>query len=425
MRILVVGGGGREHALVWKLSQSPKVSEIFCIPGNAGISDLAHCVRLEDESVQGILEFAEKRSIDLTIVGPEAYLVQGIVDKFEAKGLRIFGPRAAAAQLEGSKLFAKSLMMKYNIPTAAFKEFSDVDEAKEYVKNSSLPIVVKANGLAAGKGVTVAHTLDEAFMALESMMINREFGASGERVVIEEFLSGEEATILAFTDGETIVPMVPSQDHKAVFDNDTGPNTGGMGAYSPAPVVTDEVFSQVCDEILYPVVRGLKQEGIEYKGVLYAGLMICDGKAKVVEFNCRFGDPEAQVVLPRLKTDLVDIALAVIDKKLDEVEIQWKDEAAVCVIMASEGYPGPYEKGILISGLDRVGDMRDLVVFHSGTASKDGRIVTNGGRVLGVTAMGTTIQEAIDRAYKGVRQIEFQGAHYRKDIGAKALRCKI
>lgn len=425
MRILVVGGGGREHALVWKLSQSPKVSEIFCIPGNAGISDLAHCVRLEDESVQGILEFAEKRSIDLTIVGPEAYLVQGIVDKFEAKGLRIFGPRAAAAQLEGSKLFAKSLMMKYNIPTAAFKEFSDVDEAKEYVKNSSLPIVVKANGLAAGKGVTVAHTLDEAFMALESMMINREFGASGERVVIEEFLSGEEATILAFTDGETIVPMVPSQDHKAVFDNDTGPNTGGMGAYSPAPVVTDEVFSQVCDEILYPVVRGLKQEGIEYKGVLYAGLMICDGKAKVVEFNCRFGDPEAQVVLPRLKTDLVDIALAVIDKKLDEVEIQWKDEAAVCVIMASEGYPGPYEKGIPISGLDRVGDMRDLVVFHSGTASKDGRIVTNGGRVLGVTAMGTTIQEAIDRAYKGVRQIEFQGAHYRKDIGAKALRCKI
>lgn len=422
MRVLVVGSGGREHTLVWKLSQSPQVSEIFCIPGNAGACDLAHCVRLEDESVQGIAEFAEEMGIELTIVGPEAYLVQGIVDEFETRGLRIFGPRAAAAQLEGSKTFAKSLMMKYNIPTARYGVFTEVDEAKEYVKNAGLPIVVKADGLAAGKGVIVAYTLEDAICALESMMIKKEFGASGDRVVIEEFLVGEEATILAFTDGKTVRPMVPSQDHKAVFDNDTGPNTGGMGAYSPAPVVTDEVYTQVCEKILYPVVRALKQEGIEYKGVLYAGLMIQDGEAKVVEFNCRFGDPETQVVLPRLETDLVDIVQAVIDNRLEEVRVEWKDEAAVCVVMASGGYPGQYQKGIPISGLDSVRGIEGLAVFHAGTAMKDGEIVTNGGRVLGVTALGATIEEAIGKAYDGVRHIEFEGAHYRKDIGAKASR---
>lgn len=422
MRVLVVGSGGREHTLVWKLSQSPQVSEIFCIPGNAGACDLAHCVRLEDESVQGIAEFAEEMGIGLTIVGPEAYLVQGIVDEFETRGLRIFGPRAAAAQLEGSKTFAKSLMMKYNIPTARYGVFTEVDEAKEYLKNAGLPIVVKADGLAAGKGVIVAYTLEDAICALESMMIKKEFGASGDRVVIEEFLVGEEATILAFTDGKTVRPMVPSQDHKAVFDNDTGPNTGGMGAYSPAPVVTDEVYTQVCEKILYPVVRALKQEGIEYKGVLYAGLMIQDGEAKVVEFNCRFGDPEAQVVLPRLETDLVDIVQAVIDNRLEEVRVEWKDDAAVCVVMASGGYPGQYQKGIPISGLDSVRGIEGLAVFHAGTAMKDGEIVTNGGRVLGVTALGATIEEAIGKAYDGVRHIEFEGAQYRKDIGAKASR---
>jgi phosphoribosylamine--glycine ligase len=422
LRVLVVGNGGRENVLVWKLSQSQKVKEIFCIPGNAGISDFAQCVRLEDESVQGIAKFAQEKGIDLTVVGPEAYLVQGIVDEFESRGLRIFGPQADAAQIEGSKIFAKSLMDKYNIPTAQYGLFTELEKAKEYVKGAGFPVVIKANGLAAGKGVKVVYTPDEAFLALENMMLKGEFGTSGEKVVIEEFLQGEEATILAFTDGHCVVPMVPSQDHKAVFDNDKGPNTGGMGAYSPAPVVTDEVYRQVYEEILCPVIDALRQEGVEYKGVLYAGLMIKDGKAKVVEFNCRFGDPEAQVVLPRLETDLVDIFNAVIDGRLEDISIKWKDEVTVCVIMASGGYPNQYEKGFPISGLDFVKDMEDLWVFHAGTAKKNGEIVTNGGRVLAVTAMGDTIREAVDKAYEGVRCISFEGAHYRKDIGAKAFK---
>lgn len=417
MKILVVGGGGREHALVWKISQSSLVDKIYCAPGNAGISRLAECVKIDPEDIQSLVNFAEKESIDLTVVGPEAPLVMGIVDEFEDRGLKIFGPRKKAAQIEGSKVFAKRLMEKYDIPTASYRVFDDAVAAKDYLKDFAGPVVVKAEGLAAGKGVVVARNSREAEEAVDKIMVDRAFGEAGKRVVIEEYLEGREVSILAFTDGNTVIPMVSAQDHKRVFDNDEGPNTGGMGAFSPSPVYTQELGELVEKTILKKAIEALNKEGIKYKGVLYAGLMITDSGPKVLEFNARFGDPETQVVLPRLKTDLVKIMLDVVEEKLEKTKIEWSNKAAVCVIMASGGYPIKYEKGWVINGLDEAEKIDNVMVFHAGTRLKQGKIVTDGGRVLGVTALEDDVRSAAQAAYIGVEKINFKFMHYRKDIG--------
>ncbi len=421
MKILVVGSGGREHTLVWKLAQSSKVDQIFVAPGNAGTARIAQNVDIKADDIDALVQFASKEEIDLTFVGPEAPLVKGIVDIFEDEGLRIFGPSKDAAQLEGSKVFSKDLMKKYDIPTAKYEAFTDFQRAIDYIKEEGAPIVVKAEGLAAGKGVIVAQTEEEAISAVESIMVSQKFGAAGERVVIEEFLTGEEATVLAFTDGKTVLPMLPSQDHKPAYDGGKGPNTGGMGAYAPAPIVTDELKEEVYQSILLPTVKALQEEGVEYKGVLYAGLMIEDDRVKVLEYNVRFGDPEAEVVLPLLETDLVDIAGAIIDERLEDIDMDWSDKTSVCVVMASGGYPIEYEKGKEISGIDKAEQDDDIVVFQAGTSLKDGKLVTAGGRVLGVTAFGDGYQKTINKAYQGVEKIDFEDAHYRNDIGRKAL----
>ena len=419
LKVLVVGGGGREHTLVWKLAQSPRVGKIYCAPGNAGIAALAETLPLGSEDLSGLLEFAWREKIDLTVVGPEAPLVAGIVDLFQSHGLKIFGPSREAAMLEGSKALAKAIMQKYNIPTASHRTFTDAEEAKAYIRRQGAPCVVKADGLAAGKGVTVAFDEETAIEAVRQVMEDRVFGDAGRAVVIEEYLEGEEVSVLAFTDGVTVVPMVPSQDHKRVFDGDQGPNTGGMGAYSPPPVYTPQVHEQVVTQILEPAVAALRQEGREYVGVLYAGLMITSSGPKVLEFNARFGDPETQVVLPRLKTDLVDVIEAVLDRRLVSQPIEWRSEAAVCVVMAAEGYPGSYPKGMPITGLENLPP--EIMVFHAGTACRDGQLVTAGGRVLGVTALGEDIKTAIARAYAAVEKIHFPNCHYRRDIGYRAL----
>jgi len=421
MKVLVVGGGGREHALVWKISQSPRVTKIYAAPGNAGISQLAECVPIKSEDIPGLLAFAKSKAIDLTVVGPEGPLSMGIVDEFNRAGLRVFGPSGKAAEIEASKRFSKDLMKKYNIPTAEYGVFIDKAAAEAYVREKGAPIVVKADGLAAGKGVVVAETVEEALRALDLIMTEKAFGAAGERVVIEECLKGEEASFMAFSDGRTILPMASSQDHKRVFDGDKGPNTGGMGAYSPAPIVTTKLERKVMDEIMIPTVRAMEKEGRLFKGVLYAGLMIHDGEAKVLEFNARFGDPETQPVMARLDTDLIEIIEAILDGSLSRIDVKWKPESAVCVVMASGGYPGNYEKGMVIRGLDSAAQLRNVSVFHAGTALKDGTVVTDGGRVLGVTGLGPVVAAAIDNAYKGVREIAFEGAHFRRDIGARAL----
>jgi phosphoribosylamine--glycine ligase len=421
MKVLVVGGGGREHALVWKIAQSPKVSKIYAAPGNTGIAGLAECAPIKAEDIPGLLAFARSKAIDLTLVGPEGPLSRGIVDEFSKAGLRIFGPSGKAAEIEASKRFSKDLMKKYHIPTAEYGVFIDKAEAGAYVREKGAPIVVKADGLAAGKGVVVAESVDEALKALDLIMSQKAYGAAGDRVVIEECLKGEEASFMAFSDGKTVVPMASSQDHKRVFDGDKGPNTGGMGAYSPAPIVTTELEQVVMDTIMVPTVRAMEQEGRLFKGVLYAGLMIHDNKAKVLEFNARFGDPETQPVMARLDTDLIEIIEAILDGRLSDLEITWKQASAVCVVMASEGYPGQYEKGREIKGLEKAAGHQGVMVFHSGTALKDGKVVTDGGRVLGVTGLGLSVAAAIDNAYAGVRDIQFEGAHYRRDIGARAL----
>lgn len=421
MKILVVGGGGREHTLVWKLKQSPKADQIFCAPGNAGIAQDATCVNIGAEDIDALLKFALEESIDLTLVGPEAPLNGGIVDRFREAGLRIFGPARKAAELEGSKVLAKEVMEKYNIPTARYADFTDPDQAIAYIRENGAPIVVKADGLAAGKGVIVAMDVETAVNAVRLIMEDRAFGDSGNRVVIEEYLEGEEVSILAFTDGTAVIPMVSSQDHKRIFDNDKGPNTGGMGAYSPAPVYTPDIEPFVLDRILIPTIRGMEEEGRTYEGVIYAGLIMTGEGPKVLEYNARFGDPETQAVLVRLKTDLVDIIEAILDKRLEGMEIEWSDDAAVCVVMASGGYPGSYEKGKVISGLAEA-EATGATVFHAGTAEKDGSTVTSGGRVLGVTALGRDIPQAIDNVYKAVEQITWEGVQYRKDIGQKALK---
>ncbi|MGE4545222.1 MAG: phosphoribosylamine--glycine ligase [Pedobacter sp.] len=421
MKVLVIGSGGREHALVWKIAQSPLVREVFCAPGNAGIASLAKCVALKVDDVDGLLDFAQQQKIDLTVVGPELPLTLGLVDRFREAGLTVFGATRAAALIEGSKSFSKDLMAKYGVPTASYGTFTDRDEAVAFIEQHGAPIVVKADGLAAGKGVILAATVEEAVAAVGSILCDGAFGSAGARVVIEEFLEGEEASFLAFTDGERIVPLASSQDHKAAYDGDTGPNTGGMGAYSPAPVVTQAIHDKIIEQVLKPTIAGMAAEGRLYSSILYAGVMVKDGELKVLEFNARFGDPETQPLLARLKSDLVPVLLACARGDLSGIELEWHDKAAVCVVMAAGGYPGDYAKGQVIEGLDAAAGIEDVVVFHAGTTMQNDKIVTAGGRVLGVTGLGSTVAEAIDRAYQGVKAIHWQDVHYRSDIGRKAL----
>jgi len=422
MNILVIGSGGREHALVWKIAQSPKVSKIFCAPGNAGTSQIAENVNIASEDILSLRDFALHNKIDLTVVGPETPLVLGIVDEFESHGLKIFGPGKSASLLEGSKVFAKKLMEKYNIPTADFLSFTDEVEAKKFIKKVGAPVVVKADGLAAGKGVIICQTEAEANRAVERILNEKEFGEAGNEVIIEECLIGEEASLLCFTDGKTILPMAGAQDHKRVNDHDEGPNTGGMGAYSPTPILTDDLLIKIEREILGPTISGMEAEGHSYKGVLYVGLMITKEGPKVLEYNCRFGDPETQCILPRLKTDLVEVMDKTIHHALSSMLLEWDPRAAVCVVLASGGYPGHYKKGYEIEGLENARKLDDVIIFHAGTSEKDGKIITSGGRVLGVVGMGETIRHAIDRSYLAVKMIKFKDMHYRKDIGRKALK---
>ncbi|TAN45054.1 MAG: phosphoribosylamine--glycine ligase [Nitrospirae bacterium] len=421
MKVLVVGSGGREHAIVWKLSQSRHVDKIYCTPGNAGIADIAECISVDTADFKGLIDFVKYDWIDLTFVGPEEPLSRGIVDAFEKEGRKIVGPTKDAAQLESSKVFSKDFMRRYKIPTAEYKVFTSYPQAEDYVRMKGAPLVIKADGLAAGKGVIVASTVDEAIKAIRLIMKDRAFGDAGDRIVVEECLQGEEASFMAFTDGITIVPMVSSQDHKRVYDEDKGPNTGGMGAYSPAPIVTKELEELVMEKVMRPTILGMKTEGIVFKGILYAGLMIKDGVPNVLEFNCRLGDPETQPVLMRLETDFYEICDAIACQKLSDINISWKDEAAVCVVLASGGYPGKYDKGKIISGLDDAAKTADSYVFHAGTAFDNGKVVTNGGRVLGVTATGADISAAKAQAYEALNKISFEGMHYRKDIADRAI----
>jgi phosphoribosylamine--glycine ligase len=423
MNILVVGGGGREHALCWKIAQSPLVAKVFAAPGNGGtdLEDKTVNVDISATDIDKLVEFAKTEKIDLTVVGPEDPLALGIVDAFEKEGLKAFGPNAGAAQLEASKAFAKEIMIAADIPTAAYGEFSDLASAKAYVTEQGAPIVVKADGLAAGKGVTVAQTIDEAMAALDEIFVDNAFGEAGSKVVIEDFLDGEEASYLAFTDGKTVLPMVSSQDHKPAYDGDKGPNTGGMGAYSPAPVVTDELFQYATEKIAYPLIKTMEAKGVPFKGIIYAGLMVTKNGTKVLEFNARFGDPETQPVLSRLKSDIVPVFLACTDQTLDTVNIEWDENPTVCVVMASGGYPKSYEKGYAIEGIADADQLEGVKVFHAGTQTVDGKTVNTGGRVLGVTACGEGLEDTIKLAYKAVGKISWTDVHYRKDIGAKAL----
>ncbi len=422
MKVLVIGGGGREHSLIWKIAQSPEVSKIFCAPGNPGISELAECINITADQTSLLCEFAVKEDIGLTVVGPEAPLVDGIVDVFSKHNLKVFGPDQKAAILEDSKVFSKLLLRKHGIPTADFKCFDDHSQARHYVLSRGAPIVVKADGLSKGKGVFVCKTNDDALLAIDSIMKDRVFGNAGDQVVIEECLIGEEVSLLAFTDGRTIVPMESSQDHKTVYDGDEGPNTGGMGAYSPVPIMTSELYRGVEKNILVPTVHAMNKEGRPYKGVIYIGLMITSAGPMVLEFNVRFGDPEAQVILTRMKSDIVPIMLATISGGLDNVDLEWFPQASVCVVMAAGGYPGQYDNGKEIKGVDSLKNQEGISVFHAGTKSENEKIVTNGGRVLNVVACGRDIKEAQKKVYEAVSKISFDGAHYRRDIADKAIK---
>lgn len=421
MEILIIGNGGREHALAWKIAQSPMVKKIYCAPGNPGIAEIAECVDIETENIEGLFNFALKQKIDLTVVGPEDPLVAGIVDRFREGNLNIFGPNKRAAIIEGSKVFAKTLMKKHGIPTADFKAFDDIKLAKKHIATSNFPLIIKADGLAKGKGVFVCKTLEEGNKCIDDIMKDKVFGPAGDKIIIEEFLTGEEVSILSFTDGKTIIPLASAQDHKAVNDGDKGPNTGGMGAYSPVPIITPELQSNIEENILVPIVHAMKRENRPYKGVIYAGLMITNAGPKVLEFNARFGDPETQVLLMRMKTDLVSLLFATTLNKLEEIDIEWNDNASICVVMASKGYPDKYEKGFEISGLENLKGLDNVYTFHAGTSMRDGKVITNGGRVLGLTAVGKDIQEAQKVAYNAIQSIRFEGAHYRRDIGTKAI----
>ena len=420
MNILILGSGGREHALLWKLAQSPEATKLYAVPGNPGMAELAECVAGSIEDNASVVKLAQEKKIDLVVVGPEVPLMNGVVDALRAAGIKAFGPTKAAAELEGSKSFSKDIMKKYGIPTAKYEVFTDADAARAYIEKEGAPIVIKANGLAAGKGVIVAETKEQALDAVHEIMDDAAFGKAGSRVVIEAFMEGEEASLLAFTDGKTIRPMVSSQDHKRAYDGDKGPNTGGMGTYAPAPVMTKDMVEQATEKILKPMIAAMAKEGRPYQGCLYAGLMITEEGPKVVEFNARFGDPETQVVLPLLKGDLVKIMQACVDGTLDTAAVDWEDGAAVCVVMASGGYPKSYKKGYAIDGLKKAESLGTFV-FHAGTAKKDGKVVTSGGRVLGVTARGGGIKEATEKAYKGVEAIRFTDEFHRKDIAHRAL----
>jgi phosphoribosylamine--glycine ligase len=424
MKILIVGGGGREHSLVWKVSQSPMVEKIFCAPGNPGIAQLAECINISTEDIGSLYNFALKHHIDLTVVGPEDPLSAGIVNKFEKGGLKIFGPSKRAARIEGSKCFSKNIMRKHGIPTAGFKLFDEPSMAKTYVSSLTPPVVIKADGLTGGKGAYVCKTEQEALHCIDLIMEDKIFHEAGNRIVVEEFLTGEEVSILILTDGKTIVPLESAQDHKAAYDGNEGPNTGGMGAYSPVPFVNRELYHQIEREILVPIVHAMKRENCPYKGVLYAGLMITSTGPKVLEFNARFGDPEAQALIMRLKCDLVPLLIATVEEGLDKAAsggLEWDERASVCVVMTSKGYPEKYEKGKEIHGLEAQEGMKDVQIFHSGTILKHGKVLTTGGRVLGVTALGKDIKEAQERAYEAVHKISFEGAYFRTDIGAKAI----
>ena len=418
MRVLILGSGGREHALAWKIAQSPKVNKIYCAPGNAGTASVAENIDISPDNIQALLNFALIKGIGLTVVGPEQPLVKGIADSFEESGLRVFGPSQRAAEIEGSKVFCKDLMKKYGIPTARYESFNSLDQVKLFTKEDE-PVVVKASGLASGKGVVLCRNGKEARSAIQSIMQGKVFGNAGDQVVIEEFLTGQEVSLLAFTDGKTILPLESAQDHKAAFDDDKGPNTGGMGAYSPAPIFTDELKKKVVDEIMIPTVRAMAKEGRYYRGILYAGLMLTESGPKVLEFNARFGDPETQPIMMRIKNDIVPIFEACIDGTLATQTLQWKPESTVCVVMAAKGYPGSYEKGNEITGLN-LDENQQTMVFHAGTKLDNGKVLTNGGRVLGVTALGLNINQAIKNAYSVVDKIKWDGIHFRKDIGSKA-----
>ncbi|TCS80609.1 phosphoribosylamine--glycine ligase [Tepidibacillus fermentans] len=420
MKVLVVGQGGREHALVKAIKRSKKVERIYCAPGNGGIEQDAICLPIQEDDFPRLVEAVQQYQIDLTVVGPENPLHAGIVDYFQERGLPIIGPSKVAARIEASKSFAKKLMAKYNIPTADYQVFDHAEAAIEYVKEKGAPIVIKADGLAAGKGVVVANTVDEAIIAIQNMMEQQIFGTAGQKIVIEEFLEGEELTVMSFVDGEHFIMMEPAQDHKPIFDGDKGPNTGGMGSYSPVPQMGQELLHRVREQIIKPIIAGMANEGYPFKGILYAGLMMTKSGPKVIEFNARFGDPETQVILPRLKTDLIDIFTAIQNGTLDQLQLEWDQQAAVCVIMSSKGYPGDYEKGKPIK-INETLLPKQTEIYLAGVRREQGHLLTNGGRVLGVTALGTTIQEAKERAYQGVQAISFEGAHYRTDIANKAI----
>lgn len=416
MNVLVVGGGGREHAICWKLSQSAHLDRLFCLPGNAGIAEFAECFSIKAEDIEGICEFVKDKDIDLAVIGPEVPLAMGLTDELEALGITVFGPNKNCAQLEASKAFTKQFLERHNIPTAGYREFTNKDEILKNLGIFGYPMVIKADGLAAGKGVVIAEDKESARIAIEEMMGDRIFGDAGDKIVVEEYLSGIEASMLCFVDEHSIVPMESAQDYKRIFDGDKGPNTGGMGTYSPSLVIDNELQARINSEILEPTLKGFQNDGLDFKGVLFVGLMLSDEGPKVIEFNNRFGDPETQSILRRLESDLLEIFVAVCDNRLSEVEIKWRDETAVCIVLAAEGYPGAYRKGDVISGLEHTGE--DIVVFHAGTArDDDGNVVTSGGRVLGVTAIGATHEEARKAAYAGAELIRFKGAQYRKDIG--------
>lgn len=414
MRILVVGGGGREHAICWKLNNESNVEKIYCAPGNAGISNVAECIDIGDSDIENLLKFAKENQIDLTIVGPEIPLVAGIVDAFEKEGLKIFGPNKKCAQLEGSKSFSKDFMIRHNLPTAKYKEYTDLDEAISEIDSFGYPVVIKADGLAAGKGVVIPENREDAITTLKEMMSDKKFGKAGDKIVVEEFLNGIETSILAFVDNDTIVPMVSSKDHKKVFEGEAGLNTGGMGTFSPSEIYTDELAKEVQEKILDKTLEGFKKDNLNYKGILFVGLMITEDGPKILEYNVRFGDPETQSVLFRLDTDLNKIISAILDNNLKNIEINYSKEEAICVMLTSGGYPESYEKGKVISGLENLDS--DIVVFHSGTKFDNGNIVTNGGRVIGITAKGKTVKEAGKKVYENIKKINFEGMHYRKDI---------
>nr|WP_316628754.1 phosphoribosylamine--glycine ligase [uncultured Brevundimonas sp.] len=422
MKVLVVGSGGREHSLCWAIAQSPKCKELFCAPGNAGTAAVATNVDVDAEDLDALIAFVQEKAVDFVVVGPEAPLVAGLVDRLDKLGIKSFGPTAAGAELEGSKAFTKDLCAKYDIPTADYDRFDEPDAAKEYIRTHKAPIVVKADGLAAGKGVIICRNENEAYAAVDQIMIEEAFGNAGTEIVVEEFLEGEEASFFALVDGQTALPLIGAQDHKRVHDGDEGPNTGGMGAYSPAPVMDQAMIDRVMAEIIEPTIRGMAAEGSPYKGVLYAGLMIDDEGPKLIEYNARFGDPECQVMMMRLKSDVLDLLLACAEGRLAKTKVQWRNEAAMIVVMAAKGYPGKYQKGTEIKGLEAAGAVEDVVVFHAGTAEQDGKVVAAGGRVLGVTALGKDVKDAQARAYQAVDLIDWPEGFCRRDIGWRAIK---